>query len=109
MDLKKLAKDKGTNLKQIAEKYGIPPTTLYSIASGDTKLGNVGIDIAIKVADALDMTVEELYTGEKKEFSSITLDSDERELIQLYRKMNDAQRELLMSTAHQFSMTNKKR
>lgn len=108
MDLKKLAKDKGTNLKQIAEKYGIPPTTLYSIASGDTKLGNVGIDIAIKVANALDMTVEELYTGEKGDSSQMTLDYEERDLIQLYRKMTDAQKDLLMSTARQFSMTNRK-
>lgn len=88
MNLKQLARDRGTNLKKVAEKCGIPPTTLYAISRGDTNFDNVGISIAIKVAGELGMTVEELYTGEIKPMPLPELPSDERELLSLYRRMD---------------------
>ena len=93
MDLKRLAREKGTNLKQVAEKCGIPPTTLYAISRGDTNFDNVGIGIAIKVANTLGMTVEELYRGEPRiDYAVVELPqmtSGEEELISLYRNSNE--------------------
>jgi len=108
MDLKKLAREKGTNLKQVAEKCGIPPTTLYAISRGDTNFDNVGIGIAIKVADALGMTVEELYTGKEHTVPVLTLDWEERQLVRLYRSLDEEHRNLLMSTAKTFAVASEK-
>lgn len=90
MELKRLAREKGTNLKKVAEKCGIPPSTLYAISRGDTNFDNVGIGTAIKVAETLGMTVEELYTGEAPAKTQPALTHDEQKLLGLFRKM-DAQ------------------
>lgn len=106
MDLKSLARSRGTNLKRVAEECGIPPTTLYAISRGDTNFDNVGIGTAIKVAGALDMSVEELYTGKTtvtyaainlseygdaepngSESDDPPLNDDERELVELFRSL----------------------
>ena len=89
MDLKRLAREKGTNLKRVAEQCAIPPSTLYAISRGDTNFGNVGIDTAIKVANALGMTVEELYTGEAPEASRDSeISPDESRLLRMFRMMD---------------------
>lgn len=61
MNLKELAKSKGTNIKRIAETCGIPASTLYAISSGETTFDNVGIGAFRKVAAELGMTSDELY------------------------------------------------
>ena len=101
MDLKELARKKGTNIKKIAEKCGIPPTTLYAISRGDTNFGNVGIDTAIKVAGCLGMTVEELYTGRPSvTYAVVEVDkTDEGELLGLYRAMSAEGKSRLMEQA----------
>lgn len=103
MNLKELARSKGTNLKQVAEKCGIPPTTLYAISRGDTNFENVGIDTVIKVAKALDMTAEELYTGEPSvNYAVVRLGerSDEEEkLLEMYREMDPEYRTMLYKSA----------
>ena len=104
MDLKNLARSKGTNLKRIAEESGIPPTTLYAISRGDTNFDNVGISTAIKVANALGMTVEELYSGDNAKLSTMSFSSDkmtfdELELLQLYRRMDDADKSTFLDMA----------
>ena len=89
MDLKRLAREKGTNLKRVAERCGVPPSTLYAISRGDTNFGNVGIDTAIKVANALGMTVEELYTGEAPGASKDSeISPDESRLLRMFRMMD---------------------
>ena len=103
MDLKRLARSKGTNLKQVAEKCGIPPTTLYAISRGDTNFDNVGISTAMKVANALGMTVEQLYTGEVDPPAEIMHDSEEHELIYLYRNMSPDMQKTLVETARNFA------
>ena len=101
MNLKELAKKRGTNLKQVAEKCGIPPTTLYSISRGDTNFDNMGIGTAMKVADALGITVEELYTGEKfaPNAPAAALAPGERQLVDAYRAMSDEGRDKLLDYA----------
>ena len=103
--MKELARSKGTNLKQVAEKCGIPPTTLYSISSGDTNFDNVGINTAIKVANALGITVEELYTGEpiqRPPARQMELSDKERRLVELYREMDAQFRAMLLKSAEAY-------
>lgn len=106
MNLKELARSKGTNLKQVAEKCGIPPTTLYSISRGDTNFDNVGINTAIKVANALGITVEELYTGESKQrphARQMRVSDKERRLVELYREMDAQYRAMLLKSAEAYA------
>lgn len=105
MNLKELARSKGTNLKQVAEKCEIPPTTLYSISRGDTNFDNVGINTAIKVANALGITVEELYTGKspvRPPAQQMELSNNERQLIDLYRNMDAQYRAMLLKSAEAY-------
>lgn len=94
MNLKELARSRGTNLKQVAEKCGVPPSTLYAISRGDTNFDNIGISLFMKIADALDMQPEELYGREPSETE--WSDPAERELVGIYRNMNARGREQLM-------------
>lgn len=118
MNLKELAKSKGTNIKKVAEKCNVPPTTLYAISDGKTNLGNVGIDTFMKVARALDMTAEslmaEIGTEVNYDVASFS-DDDEKivsgeefELVKLYRRMQPEQKRLLMENARAFSALSEK-
>lgn len=109
MNLKEIARSRGTNLKRIAEQCNIPPSTLYAISSGDTNFDNVGISIAIKVAESLGMTVEELYTGkEQPKNEPLTLSPDERKLVDLFRRMDDAQQAKYLGLAPTFVVASEK-
>ena len=103
MNLKELAKARGTNLKRIAEQCGIPASTLYAISSGETNFDNVGISTFIKIADALGMTPEDLYGRTPADVTALApapaLTPDERRLLGLYRNMDAAYREMLFKTA----------
>lgn len=96
MNLKELARARGTNLKKLAESCGMPPSTLYAISSGDTNFDKVGISTFMKIADALDMSAEELYRGEKRE-SGLT--EREAEIIRAYRDGDFLDRALIERTA----------
>lgn len=101
MNLKDLARAKGTNLKRVAEECGIPPTTLYAISRGDTNFDNIGIGIAMKVARCLGITVEELYTGvpaDKRE-PQPGLSQEDRMLISLFHSMSAQGRANLLEQA----------
>ena len=80
--------------------------TSRAISQGGSNFESVGIDIFIKVADALGMSVEDLrelpnVTPENVEYYLVTIeDSDqERELLELFDKMDDVARDALLSTA----------
>ena len=132
MNLKELARARGTNLKKVAEQCGVPPSTLYAISSGETNFENVGIGLFMKIAYALDLDTEDLYrmTPEKAkqlkeaalEYSRdhdfydmadelelryeadkmrdyIPLASEEKELLDIFRRMDAEGRERLMEQA----------
>ena len=56
---------KKMNTNELAIKIGVPPTTLYSMIKRDSS--RVDIDLIIKIAHALDMTADELLSGEAPE------------------------------------------
>ena len=95
MNLKEVAKSKGTNIKQLAEKCGVPASTLYSISRGDTNLDNVGVDLFLKIAQELDIDAEDLYAMCKKNviYTVVKIEDggsdNEQELIGIYRSLPD--------------------
>ena len=104
MNLKEIAKSRGTNLKKVAEKCGVPASTLYAISSGDTNYENVGIGLFMKIAKALDMTTEELYEMESHvEYAVVELKDeltvDEMELLDYYRYLDDDEKKQVLSIA----------
>ena len=107
MNLKELARSRGTNLKRVAELSGIPASTLYAISSGDTNLDNVGISTFIKVADALGMSVEELYTGKSEvSYAVVSLPDPERnELMDIFDSVSDEGKKQLMIYARGIAAT----
>lgn len=110
MNLKELARHRGTNLKQVAEKCGIPASTLYAISRGDTNLDNVGIDTFLKLSGALGMDAQELM-NEMNGVSNSTrpparqeeaLSTDEQRLVALYRKMDAQYRAMMLKNAEAY-------
>lgn len=119
MNLKELAKAKGTNIKRIAETCGIPASTLYAISSGETTFDNVGIGAFRKVAAELGMTSDELYANVTNvSYMAISLDDaeedkpsdspDEQRLVELYRAMDADYREMLMKSAVAYAAMSEK-
>ena len=112
MNLREYCKTKGTNIKQLAEKLDIAPSTLYSISNGETSPDNVGISLFMSIAAALNCSTEELHrvlTTSEVHYavvelpSECDLDNDESELLALYRNMDDKHKELLLENARSFS------
>lgn len=118
MNLKELAKSKGTNIKKVAEMCNVPPTTLYAISDGKTNLDNVGIGTFIKVAHALDMTAEALMAeiGGEIHYAIVefcdtdekSANSDELELVKLYRSLQPEHKALLLDNARAFAALSEK-
>ena len=54
-----VAKEKGISLKELSRKINIPYTTLYHAVKRDSK---IEYEIAVKVASALGVSVDEFYT-----------------------------------------------
>lgn len=55
--LKEFIDSKGTNVRKIAKETGISATTLYTIIQKDT---NIRFDFALRLANALDIDVNEI-------------------------------------------------
>lgn len=112
MNLKELAKARGTNIKRIAEEIGVPASTLYAISQGDTEFYNVGVSTFMKIADALGVEVERLYElpsvppdGTSSYIASLGIKDDDElsaeidELAWIYRMLDSRGRHMLLSAA----------
>lgn len=103
MNLKEYARLRGTNIKRLSEKSGIPASTLYAISSGDTDFDHTGISVFNAISSALGVTSDELYyalrfgTCEAEERNNtIDLTDSERELIEMYRSLSEDSRDAVM-------------
>ncbi|MCR4749329.1 MAG: helix-turn-helix domain-containing protein [Lachnospiraceae bacterium] len=56
-NLKKILDEKGMNVRQIARKTGISPTTLYSLIQRDS---NLRFDYALRIANELEIDVNSI-------------------------------------------------
>ena len=98
MNLKEFARSKGTNIKQIATKTGIAPTTLYAISSGETALDNVGISLFITLSECLNCTTDELYSTLNG--SEAQEQTREHDLIAAFRMLDVVDQETLIKIAN---------
>lgn len=57
VNLKRILKEKNTNVRRVALATGICPTTLYSIIQKDSR---IRLDMAVLLADELDIQVEKI-------------------------------------------------
>ncbi len=95
--LKEIIDEKGTNVNQIAKQTSTSPMTIYSIIKRDNT--KVDIDILLKICNALNISVEDIYQPNFKSdnngnvsktmqsVSNINLSEDETELVNLFRKL----------------------
>ena len=58
--LKEYLDEKGTNVRRIAKETGISATTLYTIIQKDS---NIRFDFALRLANALDIDVNEICSA----------------------------------------------
>lgn len=61
-----LMKEKGTNANELAQKIGIPPTTIYSMIKRDSKKAD--IEVLVKIARELGVDTE-YFCGERENTS----------------------------------------
>ncbi len=95
--LKEIIEEKGTNVNQIAKQTNTSPMTIYSIVKRDNT--KVDIDILLKICNALNISVEDIYQPNFKSdnngnvsktmqsISNENLSEDEIELVKLFRKL----------------------
>jgi transcriptional regulator with XRE-family HTH domain len=67
--LKEILDEKGINVRQMAKRAGLTPSTLYAIVQKDS---NIRFDWALRIANELDIDVNEIcsaspFSGELKE------------------------------------------
>ena len=60
MSLKEIRKSKGITQDDLSEKSGVPKMTISKIERGVTKMENLTLINALKIADALEIDVREL-------------------------------------------------
>lgn len=95
--LEKYLKSEGISVVDFAQKAGVSKTTVYDLLKGEKDATKIYVNQAIKIAEAMEINVEELYgrnlpepTPERKQES---LTSDERDLLDAWRGATDAARE----------------
>lgn len=61
MLFKELLESKKMSAYKLMSLSGVPKTTIMSLTRGDRLFKNITVDNAIKIAKALDMSVEDIY------------------------------------------------
>lgn len=63
-NIKKIIRESGMTANQIAKKAGIQHTIIYKLVNGDIK--DIYLSTAIKIADVLEISLDEFREGEEK-------------------------------------------
>lgn len=91
--LVELIKERNTNVNELAQTIGIPPSTIYSMISRDSK--SINIDMLIKLANALDVTADYLLSDNANKHTPFQLTSKEISDIKKYRNLDEYGKELV--------------
>ena len=98
--LSKILESRKMSANELAKRSGVPKSTVYNAVNGDVDGSKIRVEHAIKFAEILGVSVEELYgrklpepTPERRQES---LTSDERDLLDAWRGATDAARESAM-------------
>ena len=95
-NLKSELEYKGLLVKELAHKAGIKKQTLDNYLSTHNSIPNA--EMAVKIAKALDTSVEFLITGERQETNNFE-SSDVNELISKYTKLPEEKKAALLQIA----------
>jgi len=87
----------GLTVKELSNKTGIPKGTLDCYLG--VRASMPPADIAAKIANALDVTVEYLVTGKEKKKQDKLLNHNIRSIIQLLIELNDKDIETILGLA----------
>ena len=88
--IKSIIKHKNLNIKKISEQADIPYSTLHELVSGVTDYKKCSIETFIKLSNALNMTVEELYKlWDSDELDLQSFELFKSEMCQLLTSQND--------------------
>ena len=98
--LEKYLKARGISVVEFAQEAEVSKTTIYDLLKGEKDATKIYANQAIKIAKAMNISVEELYgrklpepTPERRQEN---LTSDERDLLDVWRGATDAARESAM-------------
>lgn len=96
--LRKILESRKMSANELAKKSGVPKSTVYNAVNGDVDGSKIRVEHAIKFAEILGVSVEELYGKAVPEPTpeSKALTSDERDLLDAWRCATDAARESAM-------------
>ena len=87
----------GLTYKELSAKTGISKRTIISYVSGQSCMPSA--DVAVKLAKALNTSVEYLILGEKSNSAQEKSDERSRKLNHIFKDLSDAQKKLLVSVA----------
>lgn len=94
----------GMTVRDFAKANGLSEQTLYDIRRREN-IGNVSVDVFIKIAHGLGMTAEELYYGEDVVPKVRKITDGEREIIDAYRRADANGQEAIRSCVRSLSAT----
>ena len=96
--LEKYLKARGISVVEFAQEAEVSKTTIYDLLKGEKDATKIYANQAIKIAKAMNISVEELYGRKLPEPTpeSKALTSDERDLLDAWRCATDAARESAM-------------
>ena len=96
--LSEIMEKRGINANELAKVSGVPKSTVYNLVKGEVDPSKIYVDHIVKIAKALDVTVEELYGHKIPEPTPqrMSLTDDERELLAAWRRASDAARESVL-------------
>lgn len=95
--LKALMYSKSMNGVQLVQVAGVPKSTVYDILAGKANGLNIGVDKMLKIAAALDVTVEQLYGRSIPISLYRSPDPDEQRLLDQFNAMDDEGKEKAIS------------
>lgn len=99
--LKEIRKAKGfKSAKAFADSIGMQEKTYRNYEQGAR---NLYLDVACQLCTALGCTLDELVGNEPKHHTAQPSTNDERELLALYRNMDDKHQSLIIENARSFS------
>lgn len=108
-NLKQIRKNAGwSNADDFAQYVEIPAKTYRNYEQGVRK---IGLDVACKLCNALGCTLEDLVGMENRTTTTKiaddeALEPDEKMLVAYFRDMDDKSREMLLTMARSFALTN---
>lgn len=95
----------GLSYKELSAKTGISTRAIVSYVSEQACMPSA--DVAVRLAKALDTSVEYLITGEKLRNSNNDTSKELRNLLYFYKNMSENQQKLLLAVAEDINKYSK--